>query len=567
MARERRTESVLAWVGAGAVAGSLPLATATVALHWSETFEKFGWGWFWACLIGGIALWRRVHWKRDAPDPTRGWDYVVGMAIAATLVWLIAGHVIADGWHRMGIVVCALAVGLLLMLTVVRRPSLEHRPRSLISFGAGALVVLLVGTILPMLVEEDDRSEPRHVIAEDAPEAAPVPERVAEVGWSWEPEGSAGIERVVRGEHGPLAVLGDGVVSLDGTDGSQVWSYRRPAGESVNVRTAYGQVYLTDTSGTTEVLDRATGESMAEYTGVPNADSEGDVGRVIGWSGAVRVHDDQRDGEPGMSAWDAESGEELWFRKLSPEEGLVCEGRAPNVRRDTVVYAVACVGEDDFAASDSSLLNLDAAERAAFRIVSVDLRTGEELWSHEREDREEMFVPHYPWIGPAQGDGEKVLVVGKEPGYVPALLLDPETGEELLHLTNERSEVEFVLDADADGATVLYRRNHGGTEILHIDMEGNHTEVVEEGGAHLSPYLETFALLPDQVLAFSGHYSDYEERAQILVASPGGRLGEGLDNRISLESRKSVEQLVATPGGVTVLMDEFSDTHLEGLVP
>lgn len=570
MARERRTESVLAWVGAGAVAGALLLAAATVALHWwggsdrSEgLFERFGWGWFWACLIGGIALWRRVHWKRDAPDPTRGWDYVTGMAIAATVVWLIAGHGLADGWHPMGVVVCALAVGLLLMLTVVRRPSLESRTRSLTSFGAGALVVVLVGAILPVLVEGDDRSETRHVIAEDPPEAAPVPERVAGVGWSWEPEGSAQIERVVRGEHGPLAVLGDGVVSLDGTDGSEVWSYRRPAGESVNVRTAYGQVYLTDTSGTTEVLDRATGESLAEYTGVPNEDSEGDVGHVMGWSGAVRVHDDQRDGEPGMSAWDAESGEELWFRRLAPEEGLVCEGGSPNVRRDTVVYAIACVGEDDFAASDSEYLLLHAAERAEFRVVSVDLRTGEELWSHEREDREEMFVPRHPWIGPAQGDGGKVLVVEGGLAAVPALLLDPETGEELLHLTEERSEVEFVLDADADGATVLYSENYAGTEILHIDMEGNHTEVVEEGGAYLDRYLETFALLPEQLLAFSGN----EEGAQVLVASPGGTLGEGLDNRIALESRKPVEQLVTTPGGVTVLMDEFSDTHLEGLVP
>ena len=567
MARERRTESVLAWVGAGTVAGALLLAAATVVLHWSETFEKFGWGWFWACLIGGIILGRRVHWKREAPDPTRGWDYVTGMGIAATVVWLIAGHGLADGWHRMGIVVCALAVGLLLMLTVVRRPLLEPRTRSLTSFGVGALVVLLVGAILPVLGEEDDRSEVRHVVAEDPPEAAPVPERVAEVGWSWEPEGSAGIERVLRGEHGPLAVLGDGVVSLDGTDGSQVWSYRRPAGEPVNVRAASGQVYVTDSSGTTEVLDPATGESLAEYTGVPNTDSEGDVGRVIGWSGAVRVHDDQREGEPGVSAWDAESGEELWFRKLSPEEGLVCEGRAPNVRRDTVVYAVACVGEDDFAASDSSLLNLDAAERTEFRVVSVDLHTGEELWSHEREDWDEAFVPHHPWIGPAQGDGGKVLLVGSGLAAVPALLLDPETGEELLHLTEERTGAEFVLDADAGGATVLYSGIHEATEILHIDVAGNQTEVVEGGGAHLSRFLETFALLPDQVLAFSGHYSGYEERAQILVASPGGRLSEGLDNRIALESRKPVEQLVVTPGGVTVLMDAFSDTHLEGLVP
>ncbi|WP_067609063.1 outer membrane protein assembly factor BamB family protein [Nocardiopsis listeri] len=579
MARERRTESVLAWVGVGTVAGALLLAVLTVIMRWTGgsdqgegLFEDLGWGWFWACLIGGIALWRRVHWKREAPDPTRGWDYVTGMGIAAAVVWLIAGDVLADGWHRMGVVVCALAIGLLLMLTVVRRPFLEPRSRSLTAFGTGALVVLLVGAVLPVLVEED-HSDLRHVVAEDPPEAAPVPERVAEVGWNWEPEGDAKIERVLRGEHGPLAVFADGVVSLNGIDGSEVWSYRRPARETVDVRTAYGRVYVTRDSGVTEVLDRASGESLVEYTGVPNADSEGDVGRVIGWSGAVRVHDDQRDGEPGMSAWDAESGEELWFRRSAPEEGIVCEGGSPNVRRDTVVYAVACVGEDDFAASDSGLLNLDAAKRVVFRVVSVDLRTGEELWSHEREEREEMFVPYHPWIGSAQGDGEKVLVVGEYLSAVPALLLDPETGEELLHLTEERSEgeeglsAEFVLDADADGATVIYRGDSVEAEIHHVDTEGNLTEVVEAGGVHVDRHLETFAMLPDQVLAFNSHYSAYEERAQVLVVSPGERFGEGLDNRIALEGREPVEQLVATPGGVTVLMSEFSDGHLEGLVP
>lgn len=47
------------------------------------------------------------------------------------------------------------------------------------------------------------------------------------------------------------------------------------------------------------------------------------------------------------------------------------------MREDTVVYAVACVGEDDFAESDpdSPFVDLDGAERSEFGVVSVD-RTG-----------------------------------------------------------------------------------------------------------------------------------------------------------------------------------------------
>lgn len=581
MARERRTESVLAWVGVGAVAGALLLAVMTVLLYWAGgsdqregLFEDLGWGWFWACLVGGLVLWRGVRWKRGTSDLSRGWDHVIGIGIAATFVWLIAGHGIPEGRLRVGIMVFALAIGLALMLTTVRHPHLDPPARSLTSFGTGALVVLLLGGVVPVLVEESDRSEARHVVAVDPPQAAPVPERVGDVGWSWEPDGSR-IERVARGEHGPLAVLGDGVVSLNGTDGSEVWSYRRPAGESVDVRTAYGRVYVTRDSGVTEVFERATGEQLAEYTGVPNADSEGDVGRLIGWSGQIRVHADRREGEPGMSAWDAESGEELWFRRLSPADGFVCEGGSPDVRRDTVVHAVACVGDDDLLGMDSDhpLVDPGEAEHSMFGVVSVDLRTGEELWSHERDDWDEAFVPYRSWSGPAQGDGGKVLVVGEHLSAVPALLLDPETGEELLHLTEESPEdaedpsAEFVLDADAGGATVIYHGDFVGAEIHHVDTEGNRTEVVEAGGVHLGRYLETFAMLPDQVLAFDSHYSEYEERAQVLVVSPGERFGEGLDNRIALEGREPVEQLVTTPGGVAVLMGEFSDGHLEGLVP
>lgn len=62
----------------------------------------------------------------------------------------------------------------------------------------------------------------RHEVADELGEPAPVPERVEEVGWEGEPELGSSVVRVEEGSHGPLVVLTDGVVSLDGTDGSEI---------------------------------------------------------------------------------------------------------------------------------------------------------------------------------------------------------------------------------------------------------------------------------------------------------------------------------------------------------
>ncbi|GAB3721587.1 hypothetical protein [Nocardiopsis oceani] len=649
MARERRTESVLAWVGAGAVAGALLLALVTVGLHGTGRddglFATAGWGWFLVCLIGGFTLMQGVRWKRehaehtdDAMEPEAGWDYVVSFALVAALVWLIAGHgallgadADADGFSglapselRMGIVVCATALGLLLMLTVVRRPLFHPRARSLPSFSAGVLAVVLVGVTAPVLTgiaDESDDLDVRHAVAEDPPETAPVPDRVREAGWRWEPDGLGTIDRIVRGAHGPLVVLREGVVSLDGTDGTEVWSYRRPVSEEpVSVWVGNSQAYVThtpkedpdpdsdgsdsdgsdsdgsdgdgsDSDGSdgdgdqeprvTEVFDLTTGELLTEYTRAPNEGSD-EGGDVLGWSDGIRVriHHDDHALPWGMSAWKAESGEELWFQGFATEEGSACEGRSPRVFADTVVYAVVCVDEDDLAGPEpySQYINLDHDVPSEFRIVSVDLRTGQERWSYERDDWEEAFLPGRPRVAPGGADGEDALVVLRHWRDAPGLLLDPDTGEELLHLSEEVLEdealeddedlrMERVLDADADGATVHFQRGTEGSEFHRVDTDGNRTELVGAGGVYLDSSSENHVVLADQVLNYANHYSQYEERAQILVSSPGERLGHGLDNRIALAEQKPVEQLVAVPGGVAVLTGGRLDAHVEGLVP
>jgi outer membrane protein assembly factor BamB len=614
VARERRTEKALSWVGAGAVAGALLLAAVTVALHWAGqdtgVFEEAGLAWFWACVLGGFVLVLGVRWKNacagEPADAESGWDYALCLAGAAVLTALIAGNGVLLGAEppgvgalsptelRMAVVVCAIPLGVLLMLTVVRRPLLPPRSRSLPPFAAGVLAVLLVGASVPLFLVDEEEGGVRHVVAEDLPGEAALPDRVNRSGWAWEPEPPGTIDRIVRGAHGPLVVLSDGVVSLDGADGTEIWSYREPAARDATVWVGNGQVLFTRVPGrdedaaeqaagaseeqVTRVLDLVNGALVTEFSTDTGAASQSGAGDLVGWSDGVRVHSDRRDGverdeAPGVSAWDAESGEELWYRHPAPEPGMACAGDPPRVRAETVVYAVACVHEEDLNGATREIESLVLYEELDkwLRVASVDLRSGEEQWSYELEG-EEVFVPDRPRAVPGADGRGSVLAVQSYYRSDPVLLLDPENGEEIVYFSEDMVESEEnlswgrVLDVDGSGATVLLSGEHEGPEVGHLDLEGNLTPLIEAGGAHVDRFTRS-VVLPGQVLFTASEH--VEDRAQVSVASHGERLGEGLRNRIVLESRGNVEQLVAVRGGVAVLLDEQyrSGVRVEGLVP
>ncbi|WP_431869293.1 PQQ-binding-like beta-propeller repeat protein [Nocardiopsis eucommiae] len=610
MAGGRRTEGVLAWIGAGAIAGALVLAALTLALHPvgrdEGVFAVAGWGWFWSCLIGAFVLMTGVRWSRPRPDkdplPEDGWDYVVLVAAAAAVVSVIAAHGVFLGTDssdpdtltpsafRAGVVVCAVALGLLFLLTSVRRPTADPRVRSLPALGAGALTVVLVGALTPVFVGPGDGSRPRHSVAEEPPDAGPVPDRVRETGWTWRPDHDAEIDRITAGVHGPLVVLGDGVVSLDGTDGAEVWSYRRPAGDAANEDISLwvgDRAYLTYTPVTgddteadpvTEAFDLVTGERKAEYAMPPE---EGDAGRLLGWSDGVRVHQDWRarreaDRAPGLSAWDAATGEEMWHRTLGSDGDQFCDGSRPRVRRDTVEYAVVCVNPDVVAERGLDVRDLvwhgDAPTE--FHVVSVDLRTGEELWTHERADWQDVFVPSVSWTAWGTGDSGNAMVVETSVG-ARGLLLDTATGEVLLDFAHgaagedDTLSPERVVAADPEGVDVLVTRAEQGVEIQRVDTSGNRTVLVGAGGFLKDVFVEEHVALADQVLfTDGGQDTEGREPVSVLAVSPGERLGTGLDHRIVLSAPGEVRQLASSAGAVAALVSEYEGgTRVEGLVP
>lgn len=604
-------EGVLAWTGAGVVAGALALAAVTLALHPAGRdaglFATTGRGWFWACLIGAFALMVCVRWRRppfdEDPNAEGGWDHVILVGAGAVVVCLVAANgvflgtdasgptTLTPSGFRTGLVVCAVALGLLLLLTSVRRPAAHPRARSLTALGAGALTVVLIGVLTPVFVGPGDGTGARHTVAEERPDSAPVPDRVRGTGWTWRPDRDAEIDRIAAGAHGPLVVLGDGVVSLDGTDGAEVWSYRRPAGdaddEDISLWVGHDRAYLTYTPVTgddteaapvTEAFDLVTGERKAEYA-MPL--EGGDTGRLLGWSDGVRVHQDWRaqrraDRAPGLSAWDAVTGEELWHRTLGSDGDQFCDGGRPRVRRDTVDYAVVCVSGDVDAEGGAEIRELvwRGEVPTEFRVVSVDLRTGEESWSHEREDWGDVFVPSRSWTARRTGDSGRAMVVEASLG-ARGLLLDLDSGEVLLDFANGALEQddalspERVVAADPGGVDVLVTRADQGAEIHRVDASGERTVVVGAGGFLKDVFVEDHVALADQVLfTDGGQDAEGREPVSVLAVSSGERLGTGLDNRIFLGAPGEVRQLAGVYGAVVALVDEHEGgTRVEGLVP
>ncbi|WP_223839437.1 hypothetical protein [Nocardiopsis deserti] len=91
--------------------------------------------------------------------------------------------------------------------------------------AAGLVLVLLFELGLGAALHQPTE----HTVADAVPDTpAPVPSDVSEVGWEWEAPQGVSVRGVEPGPFGPLLVLEDGVVALDGSSGEVLWSYRHP---------------------------------------------------------------------------------------------------------------------------------------------------------------------------------------------------------------------------------------------------------------------------------------------------------------------------------------------------
>ncbi|WP_431869244.1 hypothetical protein [Nocardiopsis eucommiae] len=475
-----------------------------------------------------------------------------------------------------------------------RRPPrvLGRRPPVIVALCGGlavALVAVLTWALTPPRVI--------HAVASGDPGAPPaVPSGVDRVGWTWKPPPGVRVEHVAAGPHGPVLVLSDGVVALDGPSGEELWTYRDPRGWDAEVRLFEDVLLLTHDLGegavTATPLDPATGE----ITGGGRRLEE-----MAGYARSTTLHAYRdRDGAGGVRArvFDRTAtgpGGTRWTF-VPRGKGLFCEFQRdtwpttdPGTGDGRVVVAHTCADAREYeertlqparprAAADGSdiLAHGGGLESAVATVTALDLASGAEVWRHEHPVRDSWArVDLGPVEGAALPEGAARALVLRADAEL--YLLDPRSGEPLGHPEEARDSqgrfgprVERVLRADTGGTVIAVEGRYPGSgeplEVLTSDPEGAVTARVTLDLDGPTPALLDLAVVLDDALLIP--YADREngQRGVHSFALAAGDLG---GERVAVgppaNDVPGEHRLVAVPGAVVSYGTGAADVH--GLVP
>lgn len=353
-----------------------------------------------------------------------------------------------------------------------------------------------------------------HETAGEHPGApAEHPTSVHEHGWSWSPPGDVDVIDLVRGTHGPVAVLADGLVALDGTTGRELWTYREMgvsapdpdvfAGPGWGVLGEHAYFLRPpgpDAPGGFLALDTATGEIVWER----DVAAEETVDGWNAYSPLVQLHSPDTGPEGGdhgvVLARSPRDGTDLWeFQAPWLTESCTLQGTPllHSARNSgQVLVAHACANETELAElslgdpSEDPLVFAGRAESLTLHVTALDPRTGHVLWSERR-----------PISGP--GDPVALRLLDRSPpvpGEPPAVLVEsgPELARPFVNDAAGGREVRYPGEAlDGDHAP-----NDPAGRTLRADTSGL---VVAVDSAH-EPYV------PDTEWAFEALGVDSQGR-------------------------------------------------------
>ncbi|USY22306.1 hypothetical protein NE857_12260 [Nocardiopsis exhalans] len=558
--------SALVWIGAGLLLGSALWALATAFAIGEGLLEEVGGWWIAAVVIACFVLAFGIRWQEHphvyVSDHStvlyRCWMVLFCLAGLA----LLGLYSLADPFRFFGSVplfdtlspfvhlwlaMCAFALGAVFMLLSWRVPNPRPFGRSMTLLGAGALAVVVLGGAIVLVVPRE-----QHRVADELGEPAPVPAEVSQVGWEWQPPQGASVVEVRVGSHGPLALLRDGVVSLDGETGEVLWSYLRPHDPVHDVWRDDGSVFVSyetraawGDSGqlVTVRLDERTGEVRGE-TAVALPDWPEEPFRE---PGAVKREALSLPEECVVSSWDVQS-----------HDGFLLAPVGCLVDADTETLESVARSGSPFDWPD---VEVDVM------VVAVDRFEERELWHTEWPARSEEDF-HFPRLSLVEGPPGEQQVLLKEGWREGVALLDLGTGEEVVALPDDLmagdSSRTWVSYADPDGSVVAVDTTERGRweepqfTFHQVNAAGEIIDTAVVEGAHLENVVDTsgIAVLDGSLLiGWDGH----------VVDAPFGEVTQWSAESFLPVSDVSGAGLKVVPGAVVV--SEGGKPGLTGMVP
>ncbi|MFL1431201.1 MULTISPECIES: hypothetical protein [unclassified Nocardiopsis] len=426
------------------------------------------------------------------------------------------------------------AAGTGLLLIAAGRRRMRARPvrRSLPPAAAGLALALVAGfgvRALTLSLAVD------HTVAGTVPETAPpVPVRVDRVAWSWAPPEDGVLVDVLPGTLGPVVVLDDGVVALDGITGGELWRYRlrgadaRAAvhGGGTRVHIAHGDPDAPGRTGPLAwvELDTARGATVEAFTTPPPP--EGVSARVLVAGPGTLLHAWAEDGQaPRISARTTTGFGEAWSFTVPQEPGRVCEPwqdwNADNTLRtpDLFLVAYACVPQERLRGTSLAEIADTPGEHLTGVVTALDPRDGRERWTRELPGLEEF--PALRGGGPVTDpEASPAVVVGPLMGEGAPAVLDPRDGSHAVRITAEpwTDGRSVLVRADTSGAVVA--ETAADRVLFHrVDPAGEIVETAALAGDEVPEYGPGLAVgLPGAVaVPFGAVHTDAEETADVAV--------------------------------------------------